>query len=65
MTCDYSTAYLIELCELRHCELVEGVGVALLHLAETHVADPVAHLSHIQQRWPQGLGVVFKEQVKL
>ena len=44
---------LLQLGELGLAELAEGVCVVLLNLAETHVADTVAHLSHIKQRWAQ------------
>ena len=52
--CDLS-AYLLQLLKLCIPELVQCVGVSLVHSTQTHVADSVAHLTYIQQRRPQGL----------
>ena len=39
--------YVVELSELSFLELVKCVRVPLLHLAQTHVTDPVAHLPDV------------------
>lgn len=47
--------YLCELSELGLSELWQSVGVALLHLTQSHVTDAMTHLTHIQQGRSQRL----------
>lgn len=47
--------YLCELSELGLSELWQSIGVALLHLTQSHVTDAMTHLTHVQQGRSQRL----------